>query len=187
MRLAFGKLTPMRSSQARIPMKESAAHLRMNCTACHQPEKPQTFAAYDSCIQCHDDNHTKNYSGSKHFTLWNASRGETGASCATCHMPRVEDESGGYHVSHDNSANLRPNEKMLRNVCNNCHGLQFSMNALADSGLIEANFNHPPTRNHPGIDWTANAAIKRGDEKVKEIRKYLESLSQEKEKTTETK
>ena len=102
-------------------------------------------------------------------------------------MPRVEDENGSYHVSHDNSANLRPNEKMLRNVCNNCHGMQFSMNALADPGLIEANFNHRPTKNHPGIKWTANAAIKRGDEKVGEIRRYLESLSQEKEKTTETK
>lgn len=94
-------------------------------------------------------------------------------------MPRIENEGGGYHVNHDNSANLRPNEKMLRSVCNDCHGMQFSMDALADPKLIESNFQSSPTQAHPGIKWTADAAIKRGDVKTKEIRDYLEKLSKQ--------
>lgn len=186
MRLAFPDLSPMRPELARLPMKASAAHLNMDCTSCHQPEKPRAFAAHNACVQCHDDNHTRNYPDSKHFTLWNATSGQAGVSCATCHMPRIENEGdNSYHVSHDNSANLRPNEKMLRSVCTDCHGLQFSMNALADPQLIEANFSHAPSENHPGIKWTADSAIQRGDEKTQAIFDYLEKISQE--KKTETK
>ncbi len=185
MRLAFDNLSPMRPELARAPMKKSAAHLNMDCTSCHQPEKPQGFAAYNACIQCHDDTHTRNYTDSKHFTLWDASKGVSGVSCATCHMPKVENEGGGYHVSHDNSANLKPNEKMLRSVCTDCHGLQFSMNALADPELIEANFSRNPTVAHPGIEWSANAAIKRGNKDAKKIRDYLQSLSKENENNKE--
>lgn len=185
MRLAFENLSPMRPDMARIPMKASAAHLNMDCMACHQPQKPRAFAAFDACIQCHDDNHTKNYNNSKHFTLWDATEGKAGVSCASCHMPRIENEGSGYHVSHDNSANLRPNEKMLRSVCTDCHGLQFSMDALSDPQLVEANFSRSPSNSHPGIQWTVEAALSRGDEETKAIHDYLEKISQEKE--TETK
>ncbi len=179
MRLAFPNLSPLVPEMARIPMRNSAAHLKMDCMACHQPEKPRAFASYNACVQCHDDNHTRNYDKSKHFTIWDATKGQGGVSCASCHMPRIENEGGGYHVNHDNSANLRPNEKMLRSVCNDCHGMQFSMDALADPKLIESNFQSSPTQAHPGIKWTADAAIKRGDVKTKEIRDYLEKLSKQ--------
>jgi len=174
MRLAHAGLSPMTPAMARVPMKSSSAHLQMDCTACHQPDKPRTFSAYESCIQCHDDEHSKNFTNSAHFKLWQTDpTSRSAVSCATCHMPRIEDDEGGHRVSHDNTANLRPNEKMIRSACANCHGLQFSMNALADEELIRANFDSMPTVDHPGIEWTADAAIERGDEKIKGIRAYL--------------
>ncbi|MGC6427228.1 MAG: cytochrome c3 family protein [Akkermansiaceae bacterium] len=185
MRTAFKNLSAMRPELARIPMKSAAAHMAMDCTACHQPDKPKSFAAYNSCIQCHDDPHTKNYTNSKHFLLWSGSGGTTGASCATCHMPRIESDNGGYRVSHDNTANLRPNEKMIRSSCSHCHGLQFSMDALADPALIEANFTGNPSAKHPGIEWTADASIARGNEDTKAIRDYLIKLSNEKKNNQE--
>ena len=90
-------------------------------------------------------------------------------------MPRVERE-GSVIVNHDNTANLRPNEKMIKNVCTDCHGLQFSMNAMTDPLLIKSNFSSPPTQSHPGIQWTTEATLKRGGEDAERILKYLESL-----------
>ena len=59
-------------------------------------------------------------------------------------MPRVE-EGGKVHVQHNQNYNLRPNEKMIRSVCMSCHGLEFSLNSLADSLLIEKCFQGQPT------------------------------------------
>jgi len=182
MRLAFDKLSPMSPSLARASMKSSAAHSQLDCMSCHQPEKPRSFASYEACIQCHNDEHTNNYKNSTHFTLWKAEESSDGAlsgsgvSCATCHMPRIENEGGGYYVSHDNTANLTPNEKMIRSACANCHGLQFSMNALSDPDLISNNFSTSTKLFHSGIEWTADAAIKRGHEKTIAIRAYLQEL-----------
>ena len=47
-------------------------------------------------------------------------------------------------AEHNQNDNLRPNEKMLRSVCMLCHGLGFSIDALADSKLIENNFSGKP-------------------------------------------
>ena len=175
MRLAFEGLAPMTPAHARIPMKATAAHLQMDCMACHQPDKPDTFASYDACMQCHDDDHSKNYLNSKHYQHFLADpEGATAVSCATCHLPRVEQDGGEIVTSHDNTANLRPNEKMIRSVCASCHGLQFTLNSLTDPHQIETNFSSLPTLHHPGIDWTADAAIERGDEKAQAIRDYLQ-------------
>jgi len=66
MRLAHKNLTPMTPAQARIPMHEAAGHKALDCNACHQTHKYDTkYAAYDACIQCHDDEHTQNYTKSK--------------------------------------------------------------------------------------------------------------------------
>lgn len=180
MRQAFPDLSPLTPAMARRPMKPEAAHLSMDCTACHQPDQPRSFAAYEACLQCHDDEHSRNYQNSKHHLLWQASltslsqaANRTAVSCATCHLPRIEGDEGGYRVSHDNSANLTPNEKMIRSSCSHCHGLEFTVNALTDPDLIRTNFDRPPSRNHPGIHWSADAAISRGDEKIKAIRAYL--------------
>lgn len=43
-------------------------------------------------------------------------------------------------VQHNQNDTLRPNEKMIRPVCVSCHGLAFSIDALADPALIARNF-----------------------------------------------
>jgi hypothetical protein len=48
-------------------------------------------------------------------------------------------------VQHNQNDNLRPNEKMVRSVCANCHGLEFSLDALADRALIDRCFDGPPS------------------------------------------
>ena len=40
---------------------------------------------------------------------------QSGVSCATCHLPRIEGDQGVW-VNHDQNANLRPNETMAREV-----------------------------------------------------------------------
>ncbi len=149
MRLALG-LSKMTPSMARLPMHEQSAHKQLDCSACHSAHGDDTkFAAVDACISCHNDEHTNNYKKSIHYELWqeensgNAEPG-TGVSCATCHMPRIE-EGGNVHVQHNQNSNLRPNEKMIRSVCMSCHGLEFSLNSLADSLLIERCFQGQPT------------------------------------------
>jgi hypothetical protein len=55
-------------------------------------------------------------------------------------------------VQHNQSDNLRPNEKMLRPVCTQCHGLEFSIDALADVELVRHNFNGAPGIHVPSVD-----------------------------------
>jgi hypothetical protein len=55
-------------------------------------------------------------------------------------------------VQHNQNANLRPNEKMIREVCMHCHGLGFSIDALADPKLVEANFRGSPARHIQSIE-----------------------------------
>ena len=182
MRLAHKGLSPMQPGMARQPMMTSSHHRTLSCNSCHQPHRyDRHFASAKACLDCHADSHSQNYSNSIHAQLWEAEqRGDapagTGVSCATCHLPR---ERRGDHVivNHNQNANLTPNEKMLRNVCTDCHGLQFAMDALADRELIDSNFQGKPSRRHPGITWAAESAIERGDERIIEVKKYLESLA----------
>lgn len=149
MRLAMD-MAPMEPSMARLPMHANAGHRQLDCSACHKAHRDDTqFAAVDACIGCHNDEHTNNYKASSHYQLLqeeltgNGKPG-TGVSCATCHMPRVED-AGEVHVQHNQNYNLRPNEKMIRSVCMSCHGLEFSLNSLADSLLIRSCFQGQPS------------------------------------------
>lgn len=154
MRIAAG-LSPMTPAQARLPMHAGAAHSTMDCNACHGAHRYDTkAAAMASCVNCHDDEHTRNYAASHHAALWRAeavgaATPGTGVSCAACHLPRevhrVEGEDR-VRVQHNQNANLRPNEKMLRTVCLDCHGYGFALDALADSALVRANFQGPPAR-----------------------------------------
>jgi hypothetical protein len=59
-------------------------------------------------------------------------------------IPRREGGTGPTRVQHDQNDNLRPAEKMLRSVCMRCHGLSFSMDALADPDMSRRNFNGRP-------------------------------------------
>ncbi len=73
-------------------------------------------------------------------------------------MPRqVARESGRRvtRVQHNQNDNLRPNEKMLRGVCSQCHGVGFALDALADRGLIQTNFAGRPSRHVESLDLIA--------------------------------
>ena len=160
MRLAQA-LSPMTPSIARLPMKPAAHDQNLTCVSCHSSHAfDRAYAAVDACLSCHNDTHSLAYTDSPHFALWEAETdgaGEVGSgvSCATCHLPREMHTQGGIEqivVEHNQNDNLRPNEKMIRNVCMNCHGLGFSINALADLMLIENNFNGTPSQQIRSLD-----------------------------------
>ncbi len=154
MRLAVG-LSPMTPKDAQLPMNKSAAHNELACVSCHGAHRfDTTLAAVESCLDCHADDHTLAYKDSPHYELWQQQVKSnddsiTGVSCASCHMPRVEYDVNEWltrvMVDHNQSGNLSPNSKMIRSSCLHCHGLGFSINALADQKLINNNFNGQPT------------------------------------------
>jgi predicted CXXCH cytochrome family protein len=153
MRLAVD-LPPMTPAQARLPMRADAGHEQLLCTSCHGAHRfDVTQAAVDACLACHNDGHSLAYKDSPHFELWAQElAGElpagSGVSCASCHMPRVDfdvnDWMSRIMVEHNQNATLSPNAKMLRPACLHCHGLGFSIDALADPALIENNFAGSP-------------------------------------------
>ena len=160
---SLAELTPMSPSVARLPMNHESLHRSLSCNSCHAGhEFDTTLAAVEACLNCHDDEHSREYTGSKHYQLWLAeilgkAPAGSGVSCATCHMPRVEGESAGFssdaiRVVHNQSWNLAPVEKMVRSVCMNCHGLNFSLNALADPGLKDTCYEGSPNRQLKTID-----------------------------------
>lgn len=147
-------------------MKSDAHDAALGCTTCHSAHRFDTRrAAVEACTSCHDDSHTRAYLDSPHHERWRrevtgkAPTG-TGVSCATCHLPRVEgriDDVPRILVQHNQNDTLRPNEKMLRPVCLNCHGLGFSTDALADAGLIDGNFTGRPAVHIRGIEMAIEA------------------------------
>ncbi|MCW0220306.1 MAG: hypothetical protein OJI67_18410, partial [Prosthecobacter sp.] len=154
-------LPPMQPELARLPMKPEAAHHTLTCNSCHSPHDSNTRqAAVESCLQCHNDNHSLAYKDSRHYQLWLAelsgtAPAGTGVSCATCHMPRETHTRGGIttvSVQHNQSLNLRPAEKMIRSVCITCHGLGFTLDSLADPQLGRRNFDGPPEHHNESIE-----------------------------------
>lgn len=161
MRLKQG-LSPMSPEMARLPMKESAGHETLSCNSCHNAHRYDTrTAAVESCVKCHDDGHSRTFLASPHGRLWQqemagAAPPGSGVSCATCHMPRTlhkGDDPPRVSVQHNQNDNLRPNEKMARTACLSCHGLELTLDALADPALIGQNFDAPPAAHVPGLDW----------------------------------
>jgi hypothetical protein len=154
MRVASG-LSAMTPAMARQPMKADAHDREISCVSCHTAHDFRTRrAALDACLGCHDDGHSRSYVGSPHHRLWTQEIEETapagsGVACATCHLPRLTVRVNGADtvvVQHNQNANLRPNEKMARTVCLQCHGLGFSLDALADPHLVASNFRGQPLR-----------------------------------------
>lgn len=157
-------LGPMRPDMARVPMRADARGVDLTCNTCHPAHAFDTRKAeVQACLGCHDDRHSLNYAGSPHDKLWQAELAGTapkgsGVTCATCHLPRTSFEDPDTYeerlvVVHNQNANLRPNEKMLRSVCMDCHGLGFSMDALADTALITRNFAGRPSVRVESIEW----------------------------------
>ncbi|MBN1237692.1 MAG: cytochrome c3 family protein [Gammaproteobacteria bacterium] len=151
------ELPPMPVAEARLPMKAEPRDDAVDCGSCHPAHEFDTaFAAVDACLGCHDDEHSLAYPSSPHAEPGSDARAGR-VTCATCHMPRVEKsyEWGAYvHVlvQHNQSDGLRPAEKMIRSVCIECHGLGFSIDALADAELTRRNFDAPPGAHVPSID-----------------------------------
>ena len=174
MRRAAG-LSTLTTEQARLPMKNvvgNASPPEVNCSSCHTTHRYDVqAAAVDACERCHDDRHTRAYRDSIHFVLWRKEMsGEaaagTGVSCATCHMPRMArpDAPRRHRVDHNQNRNLRPRDKMAESICGSCHGLPFTLAALADEGQIGRNFAGAPASTvFTGIDLMRNAAaLRRG-------------------------
>lgn len=163
LRSGLGPLPPMRPALARQPMKVSAHSREIGCTSCHEAHRFDTVKAQlEACLGCHDDTHSRAYLDSPHHKLWQAEisgkalKG-SGVSCASCHMPRIKAENPAgapsIFVNHNQNDNLRPNEKMIRTVCGDCHGLQFTLDALADRKLALRNYAGRPAVHVESIEW----------------------------------
>ncbi len=149
----------MTVGEARLPMHADVDHSQaVHCGSCHRPHAVDTqWAAAQACMTCHDDLHSRSYSSSPHYALWQSElAGQappgSGVSCATCHMPKFE-RRGKIATNHNQNDNLRPNEKMIRTVCLDCHSLDFSLDALADTDLVKRNFRGKPMVHVESIDW----------------------------------
>ena len=101
---AAAGLSPMTPAMARLPMQPHVLHRELDCSSCHGAHDYDTrYAAVEACLQCHADDHSLAYMNTTHFTLWQnemsgAAPAGTGVSCATCHMPRLENEEGRIFV-----------------------------------------------------------------------------------------
>ena len=148
----------MSTSEARVSLAPEAMDQLVTCNSCHKPhEQDLSFAQVDACLSCHNDDHSLAYEDSAHFALW---QGEiagdlpagSGVTCASCHMPTAINKEHAV-TNHNQNDNLRPNEKMIRSVCMDCHGLGFSIDALADADLVTNNFSGQPIAHIDSIDW----------------------------------
>ena len=144
-------LSPLTPAMAHLPMKESARNTPMTCNSCHNVHSVNTaVAATDSCLTCHDDNHSLNYQNSPHAKIVaNVSSlprpNQQAVTCATCHLPRTE-VGETVLVNHNNTYTLLPRDRMVKDVCLNCHGVEHAYNSIFDDEIVEANFASPPTQ-----------------------------------------
>lgn len=74
---------------------------------------------------------------------------------------RAGDGSRIVFATHNQNDNPRPNEKMARNVCGHCHGLQFTLDALADPALVQANFQGLSAVRVESIEWAQRRSRER--------------------------
>lgn len=152
-------LPAMTVSESRLA-KDHKMHIEsmdasLSCNSCHDAHSfNRQKAAVESCLNCHADEHSLAYEASKHSQTLGQDQSSI-VTCATCHLPEIEIEEFGKRktlVQHNQNHNLRPNEKMIRSVCLDCHSLGFSIDALADERLILKNFNGQPRVHIKSID-----------------------------------
>ena len=167
--------SPLQPKMARLPMKHDALSQQMTCNTCHDAHTVNTLqASVDACLTCHNDNHSLNYKNSKHAQAVFATISENPelprpndemVTCATCHLPRTAQKKGDgtllVNVNHNNTYNLKPQDRMVGDVCMNCHGMEYGYNSIFDDELVEANFDRPPTLEHPSFELVRAAEAKR--------------------------
>ena len=144
-------LSPLTPAMAHLPMKNDSLDKQMNCNTCHNVHTVDTYqASVDSCLTCHNDNHSLNYKNSPHARIFREigtlpRPNQDSVTCATCHLPRhvVGEE---VLVNHNNTYTLKPGDRMVQEVCMNCHGVEHAYNSIFDDELVEANFARPPTQ-----------------------------------------
>ncbi len=138
----------------------------LSCVACHTAHQFNTqTAAVEACLNCHKDKHSRAYKASAHFRLWrDEQKGiaakNSGVSCASCHLPRIAPKKRKTKakkprptkVQHNQNHNLKPNQKMLKDVCLRCHGLSFSLDSLADKEVIRYNFAEPSNKHLQSLE-----------------------------------
>ena len=155
----------MSPSGARLPMKPDSGSRTLDCGSCHDVHSVNVrHAAVEACLSCHDDDHSLAYSESAHHRLWESEmsgqgKPGSGVSCASCHLPREARRAAAGElmvVQHNQNDNLRPNEKMIRQVCLTCHSLALSIDSLADPDLIRRNFSGRPARHVRSIDMAVS-------------------------------
>jgi len=160
------KLSPMNTNMARLPMKDVDQEL--NCVSCHQAHSfDSKNAAVEACLSCHNDQHSLSYKESSHFKLWETQDEhelQQGVSCAGCHLPRHK-KGKKVLVQHNQNHNLRPSQKMVKEVCINCHSLAFSIDVLADKQQIINNFSSSSRHHIPMMEmWRGHYQKNRGIE-----------------------
>ncbi|MGD1897641.1 MAG: cytochrome c3 family protein [Phormidesmis sp.] len=162
--------SPLTPAMARITMKHDAFDKQLSCNACHDVHTVNTMqASVESCLTCHNDNHSLNYENSKHAQgVLSSSLPRPGAAqvtCATCHLPRTAtkktDGTVVVKVNHNNTYTLKPRNRMVGEVCMNCHGVEYSYNSIFDDELVEANFDRPPTLEHESFELMRAAEQRR--------------------------
>lgn len=146
-------LPSLMPKMARLPMQANALDQVMSCNTCHDVHALNTtVASVNACLTCHQDQHSLNYLDSPHGIEFVAQQDQIRppadvVSCATCHLPRSETGRGDQyqvHVNHNNTYTLKPQDRMVKDVCMSCHGMEFAYQSIFDPALVEANFSHPP-------------------------------------------
>ena len=159
-------MSPLTPAMAHLPMQGSSLSKPMNCNTCHNVHTVNTYeASVDSCLTCHSDNHSLNYRNSPHAKVFQEigilpRPNSDSVTCATCHLPR-EVSGDSVLVNHNNTYTLKPRDRMVKEVCMNCHGVEHAFNSIFDDELVEANFARPPNRELPTFQLVRDLEKKR--------------------------
>jgi len=159
-------LSPLTPAMGHLPMQDSSLDKQMNCNTCHNVHTVDTYqASVDSCLTCHADNHSLNYKNSPHANIFREigtlpRPNSDSVTCATCHLPR-QASGDDVLVNHNNTYTLKPRDRMVQEVCMNCHGVEHAYNSIFDDELVEANFARPPNQQLPTFQLVRDLEKKR--------------------------